>query len=42
MGKPGEVWGAAKELETTFGWTEDEIRGVLGENLLRVYKANWE
>ena len=24
------------------GWTEDEVRGFLGENLLRVYEANWE
>lgn len=42
MGMPGEVWGVAKELEVTFGWTEKEIRGFLGENLLRVYKANWK
>lgn len=42
MGKPGEVWGVVRELEETFSWTEDEIRGFLGENLLRVYRANWE
>ena len=42
MGKPGEIWGVVKELETTYGWTEDEIRGFLGENLMRVYKANWK
>jgi membrane dipeptidase len=42
MGMPGEVWGVARELEKTFGWTEAEIRGFLGENLLRVYKANWK
>ncbi|KAA1188877.1 hypothetical protein F0M18_16875 [Pseudohalioglobus sediminis] len=42
MGKPGEVWGVVRELEDTYGWTEAEIRGFLGENLLRVYKANWE
>lgn len=41
MGKPGEVWGVVRELEDTYGWTEEEIRGFLGENLLRVYKANW-
>ena len=39
MGMPGEVWGVAKELEVTFGWTEKEIRGFLGENLLRVWQA---
>ena len=42
MGKPGEIWGVVRELEETFGWTENEIRGFLGENLLRVYKANWD
>jgi membrane dipeptidase len=42
MGKPGEVWGVVRELEETYGWTETEIRGFLGENLLRVYKANWQ
>jgi membrane dipeptidase len=29
-------------LEDKYGWTEDEISGFLGENLLRVYKANWD
>ena len=42
MGKPGEVWGVVRELEDTFDWTEDEIRGFLGDNLLRVYAANWK
>lgn len=42
MGMPGEIWGAVKVLEVTYGWTAKEIRGLLGENLLRVYKANWE
>lgn len=42
MGMPSEIWGAARELEQTYGWTEKEIRGLLGENLLRVYKANWK
>jgi membrane dipeptidase len=42
MGKPGEVWGVVRELQSTYGWTDDEIRGFLGENLLRVYRANWE
>ena len=42
MGKPGEIWGVVRELMDTYGWTEDEIRGFLGENLMRVYKANWK
>ena len=42
MGKPGEVWGVVRELEETFGWSEQEIRGFLGDNLLRVYEANWQ
>ena len=42
MGMPGEVWGAARVLQEVYGWTDDEIRGMLGENLIRVYKANWE
>ncbi len=41
MGKPGEIWGVVRELEDTFGWTEDEIKGFLGGNLMRVYKANF-
>lgn len=41
MGKPGEVWGVVRELEETFGWSEAKLRGFLGENLLRVYEANW-
>jgi len=42
MGMPGEIWGAVKVLEEIYGWTEKEIRGLLGENLLRVYKHNWK
>ena len=42
MGMPGEIWGAVKVLQATYGWTDDEIRGLLGENLLRVYRANWQ
>jgi membrane dipeptidase len=42
MGKPGEVWGVVRELQKTYGWSDDEIRGFLGENLLRVYEANWQ
>jgi len=32
----------ASVLEDKYGWTEKEIRRFLGENLLRVYKANWK
>lgn len=42
MGKPGEIWGVVRELQMTYGWTEKEIRGFLGENLMRVYSANFE
>jgi len=36
------VWSVVAILEEEHGWTEDEIRGYLGENLLRVYEANWK
>ena len=42
MGKPGEIWGVVRELQTTYGWTDEEIRGFLGKNLMRVYSANFE
>lgn len=42
MGKPSEMWGAARVLEETYGWTNEEIAGFLGENLVRFYKANWK
>jgi membrane dipeptidase len=41
MGKPGEVWGVVRELQETYGWTDAEIRGFLGGNLLRLYEANF-
>ena len=41
MGKPGEIWGVVRELQDRYGWSDDEIRGFLGENLLRLYEANW-
>ena len=37
-----DIWGVARVLEDEYGWNEDEIRGFLGENLMRVYGANWE
>jgi membrane dipeptidase len=42
MGKPGEIWGVVRVLEDLYGWTDDEIRGFLGGNLLRLYQANWQ
>ena len=42
MGKPGEVWGVVRELQETYDWTDDEIVGFLGGNLLRIYEANWK
>lgn len=36
-----DIWGIVKLLEEEHGWTEKEIRGFLGENLMRVYRANW-
>ena len=41
MGKPGEIWGVVRELQDRYGWSDDEIRGFLGENLLRLYEASW-
>jgi membrane dipeptidase len=40
MGKPGEIWGVVRELQVNFGWSDDEIRGFLGGNLMRLYAAN--
>ncbi len=37
-----DIWGVARVLEDEYGWDEAEIRGFLGENLMRVYAANWE
>ena len=42
MGKPGEIWGVVRVLQDRYGWTDDEIRGFLGGNLLRLYEANWK
>lgn len=42
MGKPGEVWAVVRELQETYDWTDDEIVGFLGGNLLRIYEANWK
>ena len=42
MGMPGEIWGVVRYLQEENGWTDEEIIGLIGGNLLRVYKANWE
>jgi len=39
---PGDIWGVVNVLEEKYKWTEAEIRGFLGKNALRVYKANWK
>ncbi len=36
------IWDVAAILEDEYGWSEEDVRGFLGENLLRVYEANWE
>ena len=42
LSPPSIIWGVVTELEMEHSWTEDEIRGFLGKNALRVYKANWK
>ena len=42
MGMPGEIWGAVGYLQDHYNWTDEEIIGLLGGNLMRVYAANWE
>jgi membrane dipeptidase len=37
-----DIWAIVAVLENKYKWNEEEIRGFLGENLLRVYEANWE
>ncbi|MEM9063439.1 MAG: membrane dipeptidase [Pseudomonadota bacterium] len=36
-----DIWGIVAVLEDKYGWSEKDIRGFLGENLMRVYEANW-
>ena len=38
----GDIWGVARVLEDKYKWSEEEVKGFLGENLMRVYKANWK
>ena len=39
---PENIWDIASILEDDHGWSEKDIRGFLGENLMRVYEANWK
>lgn len=36
------IWDVAAILEDKYGWNEKEVLGFLGENLMRVYQANWK
>ncbi|WEM44162.1 membrane dipeptidase (plasmid) [Photobacterium sp. DA100] len=36
-----DIWAVARILEEKYGWSEKDVRGFLGENLMRVYAANW-
>ena len=38
---PENIWDVTAILEDEHGWSDSEIRGFLGENLMRVYEANW-
>jgi membrane dipeptidase len=37
----GDIWGVARVLEDKYDWREDDVRGFLGENVMRVFKENW-
>ena len=37
-----DIWAIVAVLEKKYHWNEKDIRGFLGENLLRVYEANWK
>ncbi|WP_370979333.1 dipeptidase [Agaribacterium sp. ZY112] len=41
MGKPSEMWGVARVLKETYNWSDEEIAGFLGENLVRFYNTVW-
>ena len=41
MAPPADVWAVAQVLEEEHGWSEAEIRGLMGDNLMRLYEANW-
>lgn len=35
------IWDVVAVLEDNYGWSDKDIHGFLGENLMRVYEANW-
>lgn len=35
------IWDTVAILEKEYGWSEEDIIGFLGENLLRVYETTW-
>lgn len=39
---PEHIWSTVAVLEDKYGWSEKDIKGFLGENLMRVYDANWK
>jgi len=36
------IWAVVAVLEDKYQWSDTDVRGFLGENLMRVYQANWE
>lgn len=38
---PRDIWGVVAVLEQKHGWSDEDVRGFLGKNLMRVYEANW-
>ncbi len=48
FGVPGQntaaehLWDVVAVLEDVYGWSDDEVRGFMGANLMRVYEANWQ
>ncbi|MGR5231826.1 dipeptidase [Vibrio rotiferianus] len=38
---PENIWDVVSVLEDKYDWSEKDIRGFLGENLMRVYAENW-
>ena len=41
MAPPADAWAVSRVLEEQHGWSESEIRGLMGGNLMRLYEANW-
>nr|WP_299425115.1 membrane dipeptidase [uncultured Shimia sp.] len=41
IARPQDIWGVVRVLEDVHGWSPEDVRGFLGENLMRVYQANW-